>query len=89
MSEVSKLQGEVDQVQDIVRGNISSLVERGEQLDQLDEAARALEEGAGDFKTTAVKIKRKQWWQNRKMTIVIAVVVILVIIVVVIAAVLG
>lgn len=66
---------EVDQVVNIMQGNIERLMERGENLDSLHSKTDNLQAGAMEFRKGAVQVKKRMWWQNAKMNLVIAVVV--------------
>lgn len=68
------MQNEVDDVVGIMRQNVERIVERGQNLAELDQRSEALREHAQQFEITAVKLQRKHCWANIKMNIVMGVV---------------
>ncbi|CAB4056317.1 VAMP5 [Lepeophtheirus salmonis] len=51
---------QVDEVQNIMKGNVEKMLERDGKLGQLEERADRLQEGTEQFHRSAVRIKRKQ-----------------------------
>ena len=83
---VSALQGQVQEVTEIMTKNVESVIEREGKLEDLNERAELLAENAEQFKSNAKAIKKKTMWENMKMKIIIAVVAIVLIIVILLIA---
>nr|ADD38724.1 Synaptobrevin-1 [Lepeophtheirus salmonis] len=74
---------QVDEVQNIMKGNVEKMLERDGKLGQLEKRADRLQEGTEQFHRSAVRIKRKQFWQNMKMKIIICVVIFVVLVIII------
>ena len=83
---VSALQGQVQEVTEIMTKNVESVIEREGKLEDLNERAELLAENAEQFKSNAKAIKKKTMWENMKMKIIIAVVAILLIVIILLIA---
>ena len=83
---VSALQGQVQEVTEIMTKNVESVIEREGKLEDLNERAELLAENAEQFKSNAKAIKKKTMWENMKMKIIIAVVAIVLIIIILLIA---
>ena len=83
---VTALQGQVQEVTEIMTKNVESVIEREGKLEDLNERAELLAENAEQFKSNAKAIKKKTMWENMKMKIIIAVVAIVLIIVILLIA---
>lgn len=72
---ISRLQGEVSDVKDILVKNIEHLATRGEKLELLINKTETLNTSAVTFKTTSRTLARSLWWKNVKIigAIVVAV----------------
>lgn len=60
-------QAQVDEVVDIMRSNMEKVLERDDNLNQLDNRADNLQLGASRFEQSAVGLKKKYWWKNIKV----------------------
>ncbi|XP_068787190.1 vesicle-associated membrane protein 1 isoform X2 [Struthio camelus] len=76
-------QAEVEQVVGLIRVNVDKVLERDQNLSELDDRADALQAGASVFESSAAKLKRKYWWKNCKMMIMMGVVCAIVVVVIV------
>ncbi|KAM9434873.1 vesicle associated membrane protein 1a [Clarias gariepinus] len=72
-------QAQVDEVVDIIRVNLDTIMDRDKNLSNLDDRADALHSGAKMFESSAAKLKNKYWWKNCKMMIIMGVIVVLLI----------
>ena len=70
---------QVGEIMGIMWKNLKGIVERGEKLEDVEQKAGILDEGAERFKTNAKKLKRKHWWENAKYSIVLIIVSVIVI----------
>ncbi|KAK4305524.1 hypothetical protein Pmani_022585 [Petrolisthes manimaculis] len=68
---ISRLQGEVSDVKDILVKNIESLARRGEHLELLVDKTDNLNSSAVTFKTTSRTLARSLWWKNIRIIIFI------------------
>ena len=57
---------------EIMGNNLTKIHERGEKMDDLEQRAEKLEEGAAMFQKQAQKLKTKSFYENFKMKIWIA-----------------
>lgn len=71
IDKVSRLQGEVSDVKDILVKNIESLATRGERLELLINKTDDLNNSAVTFKTTSRSLARSLWWKNVRIIIII------------------
>ena len=60
----------MDEVVGIMRNNVEKVLERDQKLNELDEKADALQDGASQFEKSAGKLKNKFWMENLKMIII-------------------
>ncbi|KAK7067220.1 Vesicle-associated membrane protein 4 [Halocaridina rubra] len=73
---------QIEEVTDVMRDNVGRLLERGDQLDNLQDRSEGLATTSDQFRTSATRLRRNMWWQNTraKICIGIAVTVILLLI---------
>lgn len=76
---VKRVQGELDQVRDVMNHNIERVMERGERLDVLIDKTDSLNQAALAFRQTSTTLRRRMWWKNARITVLLAVVTIIVI----------
>ena len=50
-----------------MRNNVEKVLERDQKLNELDEKADALQDGASQFEKSAGKLKNKFWMENLKV----------------------
>jgi len=75
---------QVDEVVDIMRNNVEKVLERDAKLNELDDRATTLQQGAEMFDRNAGKIQKKFWFQNMKMNFIIGGVVLVIIIIIIV-----
>ncbi|XP_064120999.1 vesicle-associated membrane protein 3-like [Macrobrachium nipponense] len=80
-------QQQVDEVADLMKDNLIGIMERGENLDALEEKATNLSTAAAQFEKTSCRLKKKFWWENRKLKIIIGTTIVLVIAIIIIVVV--
>lgn len=73
IDKLSRLQGEVSDVKDILVKNIESLAGRGEHLELLVNKTDNLNTSAVTFKTTSRTLARTLWWKNVRIIIFIVI----------------
>jgi len=70
---VNRMKSQVDEVKVIMSKNIENILERGDNLQNLEDKTEILSEQSRTFQATTKKVKRKTWWENMKMKIVLIV----------------
>jgi len=76
---MAELHGQVEDVKGVMNQNIEKILERGENLEQLQERTTQLNLNADRFQSQAVRLRRKMWWQNQKVVISLVVVSLLIV----------
>ncbi len=71
---MAQQQAQVDEVCGIMKDNLERVLDRDAKLNELDERADALQDGASQFEKQAGKLKNKFWLQNLKSMIMMGVV---------------
>ncbi|XP_020286099.1 synaptobrevin homolog 2-like isoform X2 [Pseudomyrmex gracilis] len=75
---------QIQEVTDVMRDNVQKVMDRGEKLEDLQEASDRLNMAGNEFREAAKKAQRKAWMQNIKSRmIIISVTVIIVLFIVV------
>ncbi|KAI8011533.1 Vesicle-associated membrane protein 724 [Camellia lanceoleosa] len=69
-----KVQDQVSQLKNIMQENITKVIERGENLNDLSDKAHDLRDSAEGFKKVSDQIKRKMWYQNMKTKLIVVVI---------------
>ena len=80
--------GKVDEVRDIMKENMSKVIDRGDRIDSLVERTHDLEAQATEFKGSATELRRQLWWENKKYWLICAVISLIIIGVIVLIVVL-
>ena len=75
---MAQQQAQVDEVVGIMRNNVEKVLERDQKLNELDEKADALQDGASQFEKSAGKLKNKFWVENMKMIIIGGIIILLI-----------
>ncbi|XP_065890090.1 vesicle-associated membrane protein 8-like [Dysidea avara] len=88
-SRVGQLRGQVDEVKGLMVENIDRVQQRGENLYNLDERTKILEQDAKQFNQLGGDLKKKMWWKNVKLWIILIIIVIVILIAIIIAIVLA
>lgn len=83
---VSRLQGELDEVKDVMVKNIDHIAARGERLELLVSKTENLAADSVQFRVKSRSLARSIFWKNIKLTVIITVVVIVIIYFIVSAA---
>ncbi|XP_064114137.1 vesicle-associated membrane protein 7-like isoform X3 [Macrobrachium nipponense] len=71
IDKISKLEGEVSDVKDVLVKSIETLASRGERLELLINKTENLNSTAVTFKTTSRSLARSLWWKNIRLIIII------------------
>lgn len=69
---------QIAEVTDVMRDNVGRLLERGDQLDNLQDRSDGLATTSDQFRTSATRLRRNMWWQNTRAKIFIGIAVIVI-----------
>ncbi|KAJ3011428.1 Vesicle-associated membrane protein [Thoreauomyces humboldtii] len=69
-----QVQGEIDQVRDVMVHNIEKVLERGDRIEILVDKTDSLNATSFAFRSRSTALRRQQWWKNTRLTVIIAVV---------------
>ncbi|KAF9141948.1 Vesicle-associated membrane protein [Mortierella sp. GBA39] len=83
---IKQVQGEIEQVKDVMVQNIERVLERGERIELLVDKTDNLNQQAFAFKKRSTVLKQKMWWKNAKLMVILILVVILLIYLIISAA---
>ena len=86
---VTTVSYQVDELRDVMRNNIRKALDRGANLEDLNERTEDLNEQANQFKKTSGKTKSKFVWKNRKWTIILISVIFFLVVLIILGIVLG
>ncbi|OAJ41037.1 hypothetical protein BDEG_24697 [Batrachochytrium dendrobatidis JEL423] len=89
MSKPVQVQQQVDEVVGIMQDNIHKVMQRGEQLDTLQNKTEDLQNSSLQFKRGANRVRKEMWWKDMKLKLIIGGVVALVLVIIIVAAVKG
>ena len=63
--------------------NIDKIMQRGQNLDYLEDRSEMLSSNANEFRVGARRISRKMWWQNMKINIIVGTVIAVIIVIII------
>jgi len=75
---VSRVEGEIDELKDIMVRNIDNIAARGERLELLIHKTENLNASSVQFRKTSRNLQRSLFWKNIKLMVIIGVVVIVI-----------
>ncbi|KAF8483572.1 synaptobrevin-like protein [Russula ochroleuca] len=67
------IQAQIDDTVNIMRDNITKVVERQERLDSLQDKTDNLAVSAQGFRRNANRVRKNMWWKDMKMRLIIGV----------------
>ncbi|KAF9159536.1 hypothetical protein BGX20_002902 [Mortierella sp. AD010] len=73
---IKHVQGEIEQVKDVMVQNIERVLERGERIELLVDKTDNLNQQAFVFKRRSSMLKRTMWWKNVKLMVLLGVAVV-------------
>jgi vesicle-associated membrane protein 4 len=83
LDKTQKRQQEVDEVKGIMEQNVNTMLERGENLQDLTTQTETLQNSSQQFSKNAAAVKKKLWWKNVKMGIIVAAILLVIVIAIV------
>ncbi|XP_063901560.1 vesicle-associated membrane protein 3-like [Zophobas morio] len=83
LSNMEQVKTDLTTVTTIARDNLFKVVERGEQLIDLETRSENLSAGADLFNTRARGVKRNMWWNNKKGIMIFSGIFLLIVVIVV------
>ncbi|CAI9730928.1 vesicle-associated membrane protein 4-like [Octopus vulgaris] len=81
---IGKLQNQVGEVIDIMKDNVSRVMDRGCKLEDLQDRSDDLVTNSDLFRSRAVNLRQRMWWQNCWTKIIIGMVILIVLAVIII-----
>ncbi|KAJ3085565.1 hypothetical protein HK102_014041 [Quaeritorhiza haematococci] len=84
-NKTTAVQQQVDEVVGIMQDNIHKVMQRGEQLDTLQNKTENLQNSSMQFKKGASRVRKQMWWKNMKMNLIIGGVIAAVLIIVIVS----
>ncbi|XP_002730596.1 vesicle-associated membrane protein 4-like [Saccoglossus kowalevskii] len=81
---ITKVQGQVDEVVNIMHDNINKVIDRGDKLDDLHDKSEELAINATHFKVTAKGLKKAMCWQACKMRLILFLVILVLLLVIIV-----
>uniref|UniRef100_A0A2P2I8P8 Vesicle-associated membrane protein 4-like n=1 Tax=Hirondellea gigas TaxID=1518452 RepID=A0A2P2I8P8_9CRUS len=79
---MKNVQAQISDVTEAMRDNVGRLLERGDQLDNLNTRSQHLANTSDSFRNSSVRLRRGLWWQNTRSKIILAAVALLLLIVI-------
>lgn len=70
---VRRVREQIEDVKDVMRTNIDSLLNRGERIELLVDTTERLTQASFKFQESATRLKNQHWWNSRKNKIMLAV----------------
>uniref|UniRef100_T1J7R9 V-SNARE coiled-coil homology domain-containing protein n=1 Tax=Strigamia maritima TaxID=126957 RepID=T1J7R9_STRMM len=63
---IEKVQGQVNEVAEVMKENITRVIERGDKLSDLQEQSESLNSTANYFRQSSRRLHRNMWWREMK-----------------------
>ncbi|XP_076238979.1 vesicle-associated membrane protein 3 isoform X2 [Calliopsis andreniformis] len=79
---------QIREVTEVMRENVQKVMERGERLEDLQEASDRLNMAGNEFRATAKKAQQRAWFQNFKTRIILVAITVTVVICIIVSIVL-
>ncbi|KAL6722072.1 Vesicle membrane receptor protein (v-SNARE) [Lecanora helva] len=81
------IQSQIDDTVNVMKKNLESVAQRGENIDQLQDKSENLNQSAQGFRRGANRVRKQMWWKNMKMRIWIFVGIIVLLLIIIIPSV--
>ncbi|XP_076629607.1 vesicle-associated membrane protein 3 isoform X2 [Colletes latitarsis] len=76
---------QIQEVTDVMRDNVQKVIERGERLEDLQEASDRLNVTGGEFRAAAKRAQQRAWLQNFKTRIILIAVTVTVVVCIIVS----
>eukprot|EP01128_Nolandella_sp_AFSM9_P003346 TRINITY_DN1430_c0_g1_i1.p1 TRINITY_DN1430_c0_g1~~TRINITY_DN1430_c0_g1_i1.p1 ORF type:complete len:203 (-),score=49.59 TRINITY_DN1430_c0_g1_i1:575-1183(-) len=83
VDKIESIKKELDQVKEVMQENIEKVVQRGDQLNDLEDKTLELEGDASLFRGRATKLKTALWYQALRTKIIIGVAIVVIIFIII------
>lgn len=80
---IDQVQIELDETKDILRSNVTKVLERDSKLSDLEACSESLRENASIFQYNSTALRRKMWWQDKRQLILLTFVLICLLLIVI------
>ncbi|KAI9350939.1 snare protein Snc2 [Obelidium mucronatum] len=84
---IRRLSSSTAQVINVMNTNLSKVVQRGENLSEMQSKADNLQNEALLFKNNAREVRKKMWWKDVKMQLILAAIVAVILIIIIVSVV--
>ena len=71
MSQIKETKKQVGQLIDLMKTNVTKVIERDEKMTDLSARSAAMEANASQFQMQSRSLKKKYWFKNKKWTVII------------------
>ncbi|KAI8826543.1 synaptobrevin, partial [Fimicolochytrium jonesii] len=82
-SKTGQVQNQVNEVVGIMQDNINKVMQRGEQLDTLQNKTDDLQQSSLQFQRGASRVRKQMWWKDMKMKLIIGGIVAVILIIII------
>ena len=80
LSKLDHVQQRIDEVVLVMHDNVNKVLERDIKLEEIQDKAEDLKEGADRFHRTSKQLKRKMLYQNTKVTMMMVLLIIIIVV---------
>jgi t-SNARE complex subunit (syntaxin) len=87
-TELQQVKRDLDETVEVMRNNMEKVIDRGDNINQIEDKSEALERGASQFNAASQRLKRKMFWQDKKVLLIIIFVVIVILLIIILPAIL-
>ncbi|KAJ3315370.1 hypothetical protein HDU76_002222 [Blyttiomyces sp. JEL0837] len=84
-SKTGQVQAQVDEVVNIMNDNINKVMQRGEQLETLQNKTEDLQNSSLQFKKGANQVRKEMWWKDMKMKLILGGIVLAILIIIIVS----
>lgn len=70
---IRSVQGEIDQVKDVMVHNVERILNRGERIELLVDKTENMSQQAFAFRKRSTQLRRQMWWKNIKLLMIMGV----------------
>ncbi|KAL4219314.1 Vesicle membrane receptor protein (v-SNARE) [Mactra antiquata] len=81
---IGRLKGQVDEVVDVMRDNVTKVIDRGDRLEDLQDKSDSLASNSDMFRSRAKALHKTMWWKNCRMKLIMALVILVILSIIII-----